>query len=78
MVKTKIKLREAPDTLACEMAVRVIEVSFELAWEEFIRSCDELGWDRQLIMEGDTKANVLIAMRAPWYEDLAKARGADK
>ena len=44
----------------------VIDEVMEAGWTEFIRSCDELGWERRLIVEGDTRANVLTAMREAW------------
>jgi hypothetical protein len=44
----------------------VIDEVMEGGWTEFIRSCDEIGWERRLIVEGDTRANVLTAMREAW------------
>ena len=42
------------------------DAAFEAGWEEFIKSGDELGWDRRLILEGSMKAAVMTAMRTAW------------
>ena len=46
------------------------DAAFEAGWEEFIKSGDELGWDRRLILEGSMKAAVMTPMRTAWRKQF--------
>lgn len=53
-----------------------LDAVLEAGWREFILNCDELGWDCRLVLEGSTKAAVLLAMREAWGEAHTAGGGA--
>ena len=53
-----------------------LDAVLEAGWREFVATCDELGWDSRLVVEGSVKAAVLLAMREAWNEALSASHGA--
>lgn len=66
---TKPKIAEMAAEMKASMIAKLdanVDAAFEAGWNEFIKSGDELGWDRRLILDGNMKATVIAAMRDEW------------
>jgi hypothetical protein len=53
-----------------------LDAVLEAGWREIIATCDELGWDSRLVLEGSAKAAVLLAMREAWAQQ--RTTGAER